>query len=146
MLPILLATALLALPQGWGNDKHDKHGKHEKHGKQDREDRDERRDQGLPPGLAKKGGVPPGLAKKGGLPPGLAKKFGHRVPERPYIAVDPRYRDRAYFLIDGRWELRKGLEAHVQAELQDVLRLPRVAPPIPLPKIGADLHVVLFGN
>ncbi len=101
-------------------------------------------EKGTPPGLAKKGGVPPGLAKKGGLPPGLAKKFGPRVPERPYIAVDPRYHDRAYFLIDGRWELQKGLSLSVQAELRDTLRMPMAPPPVPLPRVGVDLHVVLF--
>ena len=88
--------------------------------------------------------VPPGLAKKGGLPPGLAKKFGPRVPEHPYIAIDPRYRDRAWFLIDGRWQLRRGFTASVQAEIGDALRLPLAPPPVPLPHVGVDLHVVLF--
>ncbi|HJW08405.1 MAG TPA: hypothetical protein VJ483_02155 [Holophagaceae bacterium] len=88
--------------------------------------------------------VPPGLAKKGGLPPGLAKKFGRRVPEQPYIAIDPLHKDRAYFLIDGRWELRKGFTASIQAEIGDALQLPMAPPPVPLPNIGVDLHVVLF--
>ena len=123
---LLATTALAALAQGHGHGKgHDK---------------------GVPPGLAKKedGGLPPGLAKKGGLPPGLAKKFGRRVPERPYIAVDPRYPDRAYFLLEGRWVLKQGLSVSIQAELKDVLRLPAAPPPVPLPKLGVDLHVVLF--
>ena len=83
LFSLLLISSAMADPPGRGHDKH------------------------VPPGLAKKGGVPPGLAKKGGLPPGLAKKYG-RLPERPYVAVDPRYYDRAWFLIEGRWELRKG--------------------------------------
>jgi len=120
MLPILIAASLLALPQGRGHEK------------------------GVPPGLAKKGGLPPGLAKKGGLPPGLARKYGARLPERPYVAVDPRYQDRAWFLIEGRWELRKGFDLSLQAEVRDVLRLPMVPPPVPLPRVGVDLHVVLF--
>ena len=120
MLPILITVSLLALPQGRGHDH------------------------GVPPGLAKKGGVPPGLAKKGGLPPGLARKYGSRIPERPYVAVDPRYQDRAWFLIDGRWELRRGFDASLQVEIRDVLRLPAAPPPIPLPRVGVDLHVVLF--
>jgi len=98
----------------------------------------------IPPGLAKKEGVPPGLAKKGGLPPGLAKKFGPRVPERPCIAIDPRHVDQAWFLIDGRWELKKGLDAAVRLELRDALKLPPAPPPIPLPKVSVSLHVVLF--
>src|SRR6185312_13664826 len=72
--------------------------------------------------------VPPGLAKKGGLPPGLAKKFGRNVPEHPYVAIDPRYRDRAWFLIDGQWQLRRGFTASIQAEVGDALRL-TMAPP-----------------
>ncbi|WP_243303420.1 hypothetical protein [Geothrix oryzisoli] len=124
LVPILISAALLAMPQGRGHDKGDRGG---------------------PPGHARGGdGVPPGLAKKGGLPPGLAKKFGPRVPERPYIAVDPRYTDRAYFLIDGRWELRKGFNIGLQADVRDTLRLAPVPPPVPLPRIGVDLHVVLF--
>lgn len=123
LVPLFLSATLFALPQGRG---HDKPGK------------------GLPPGLAKKEGLPPGLAKKGELPPGLAKKFGRRLPERPCIAVDPRYQDRAWFLIEGHWELRKGLEVSVQAELRDLLRLPAAPPPVPLPRVGVDLHVVLF--
>ena len=120
MLPILLTASLLALPQGRGHDR------------------------GMPPGHAKRDGVPPGLAKKGGLPPGLAKKFGPRIPERPYIAVDPRHVDRAYFLIDGRWELRQGFSVGLQAEVRDVLRMPVAPPPVPLPRVGVDLHVALF--
>ena len=88
--------------------------------------------------------VPPGLAKKGGLPPGLAKKFGARVPERPYIAIDPLHRDRAYFLIDGQWVLHRGFNTSLRAEIEDALQLPVAPPPVPLPHVGVDLHVVLF--
>ncbi|GLH65695.1 hypothetical protein [Geothrix edaphica] len=124
LVPILLSAAMIAMPQGRGHDKHGKGG---------------------PPGQARGGdGVPPGLAKKGGMPPGLAKKFGPRIPEHPYIAVDPRHTDRAYFLIDGRWELRQGFNVGLQAEVRDTLRLAPVPPPVPLPRIGVDLHVVLF--
>jgi hypothetical protein len=97
-----------------------------------------------PPGHAKKKGIPPGLAKKGGLPPGLAKKFGRQVPERPYIAFDPVHTDRAWFLIEGQWQLKTGLTGGLKLEIQDSLKLPIAPPPIPLPKVGFDLHVVLF--
>ena len=99
---------------------------------------------GKPPHARKHQGVPPGLVKKGGLPPGLAKKFGQRRPERPYIAFGPRYDDRAWFLIDGRWELREGLTGALRMEIRDSLRLPVAPPPVPLPKVGVDLRVVLF--
>lgn len=88
--------------------------------------------------------LPPGLAKKGGLPPGLAKKFGPQVPERPYIAFDPVRTDRAWFLIEGQWQLKTGLTGALKIEIQDSLKLPIAPPPVPLPKVGVDLHVVLF--
>ena len=68
---------------------------------------------------AKSGGVPPGLAKKGGVPPGLAKQFGATVPEKAYVAIDPRYDDRAWFLIDGSWVLRQGFDPNVRVEGRD---------------------------
>lgn len=98
----------------------------------------------VPPGHAKAKAVPPGLAKKGGLPPGLAKKFGRRLPERPYIAFDPARPDRAWFLIEGQWRLKTGFTGTLRVEVQDCLRLPVAPPPVPLPKVGVDLHVVLF--
>jgi hypothetical protein len=89
-----------------------------------------------------------GHAKHGGLPPGLAKKFGPSIPERCYVAVDPRYDDRAWFLIDGRWVLREGFEPEVRVEVRHVMELPALPspPPVPLPKLQVGLHVVLFGG
>lgn len=126
LLTALLALSLLVAPPAGGPPGHAKKGKH--HG-------DSKHAEGVPPGLAK---------KQGGLPPGLAKKFGRRLPERPYIAFDPRNRDRAWFLIDGRWELKTGLSGSLSLEVQDALRLPLVPPPVPLPRVGVELHVVLF--
>lgn len=91
-------------------------------------------------------GIPPGLAKKDGLPPGIAKKFGAAKPERPYVAFDPRYDDRAWFLIEGRWVLKKHFDSALRLEVRQSFLLPPVPPPIPLPKISGsvDLRVVLF--
>jgi hypothetical protein len=101
---------------------------------------------GTPPGQAKKSDVPPGLAKKGGLPPGIAKKFGANPPAVAYIAIDPRYADRAWFLIDGRWTLKKGFDDPLKLEIGAALKLPPVPPPIPLPKLNLPdpLHVISF--
>lgn len=101
-------------------------------------------EKGTPPGLAKKGGVPPGLAKKGGLPPGLAKKFGAHRPEKAYVAFDPLHEDRAWFLINGKWVLKKRFDASLRAEVRDALQLPLVPPPVPLPSFHVELRVVLF--
>jgi len=94
---------------------------------------------------AKAAGAPPGLAKKGGVPPGLAKQFGATVPEKAYVAIDPRYDDRAWFLIDGQWVLRQGFDQAVRVEVRSLMTLPPVpVPPVPLPSVEVSLRVVLF--
>jgi hypothetical protein len=96
---------------------------------------------------AHSGGAKHGVAKKGGLPPGLAKKFGPTVPAQAYVAVDPRYDDRAWFLIDGRWVLQQGFDPDVRVEVRSLMTLPPIPgpPPVPLPKLDIALRVVLFG-
>jgi hypothetical protein len=91
------------------------------------------------------GGTPPGLAKKGAMPPGLAKQFGPTVPAKAYVAIDPRYDDRAWFLIDGQWVLKQGFDAAVRVEVHSLMALPAIPePPVPLPKLDIAFHVVLF--
>jgi hypothetical protein len=99
---------------------------------------------GTPPGQAKKGGSPPGLAKKGGLPPGLAKKFGPTPPERAYIAFDPAHDDRAWFLIEGRWVLKQRFDSNLRVEVRSAMAFPSVPPPVPLPSLDIAFRVVLF--
>ena len=99
---------------------------------------------GTPPGHSKNHGVPPGLAKKGGLPPGIAKKFGPKLPAVAYIAIDPRYVDRAWFLIGNQWTLKTGFDAPLKREIGDALKLPSIKPPIALPKLSDPLHVISF--
>ena len=94
---------------------------------------------------AAKGGAPPGHAKKGGVPPGLAKQFGAAVPAMAYVAIDPRYDDRAWFLIDGNWVLKQGFDPALRVEVHSLLALPAVPePPVPLPSLEISFHVVLF--
>jgi hypothetical protein len=99
---------------------------------------------GTPPGLAKKGGVLPGLAKKGGLPPGLAKKFGSAPPARAYVALDPAHDDRAWFLIDGRWILKQHFDSNLRVELRGAMALDPIPPPVVLPPLNIAFRVVLF--
>ena len=91
-------------------------------------------------------GTPPGLAKKGGVPPGLAKQFGASVPAKAYVAIDPRYDDRAWFLIDGRWVLRQGFDEPLRVEVRSLMTLPPIPepPPVPLPSLEIAFRVVLF--
>jgi len=103
----------------------------------------------VPPRLAKKGGLPPGQAGRGALPPGLAKKLGPDAPSRLYAAVDPEHTDRIWFLIDGRWVLRTGLQVDAQTELKIELGLdipPPPPPPVPPPKTGIQLTVMFFSE
>jgi hypothetical protein len=97
-------------------------------------------------GPERKRGTPPGLAKKGALPPGLAKKLGPAPREKVYVAFDRRHDDRAWFLIEGEWILKSGFEPSVRSEVRASLTLPPfpAPPPVPLPRIGAELHVALF--
>jgi len=85
-------------------------------------------------------------ANQGGGPPGLAKKFGPTLPARAYIAVDPRYDDRAWFLIDGRWVLQQGFDSQLRVEVRSLMSLPPIPapPPVPLPSVAVSFHVVLF--
>ena len=99
---------------------------------------------GAPPGLAKKGGVPPGQAGRNVLPPGLAKKYGQPVAGPVYVAVDPRYDDRAWFLVDRRWVMREHFDAAARAEVRLAMHYATVAPPVPLPRARIDLRVVVF--
>ena len=82
-----------------------------------------------------------------GVPPGLAKKFGATVPAHAYIAIDPRYDDRAWFLVGGRWVLHERFEPELRTEVLYLRTLPAlpVPPPVPLPRVGASLRIVHFG-
>lgn len=61
-----------------------------------------------------------------------------------YVAVVPNDPSRCYVFLDGRWVLRRVRDVGFQADIGDVMRLPEAPPPIPLPHVGLDLHVVLF--
>lgn len=84
-----------------------------------------------------------------GLPPGLAKKLGPTRPTRLYVALDPRWDDRAWFLLNERWVLRSLPEASLRREVRALLDFgplpaPPLPPPIPLPRLGVELRLWLF--
>ena len=76
-------------------------------------------------------------------PPWMDPWWGARRGPR-YVAVVPNDPTRCYVFLDGRWVLRRVRDVGFQADIDDVMRLPAAPPPIPLPHIGLDLHVVLF--
>jgi hypothetical protein len=100
--------------------------------------------QPVPPGVPGQETAPPGAEKKGGLPPGLAARFGESVPEKAWIAFQPDRDDGAWFLIEGEWMLMAGFSAALRAEVREARRRPASVPPVPPPKVGVKLHVVLF--
>lgn len=67
-----------------------------------------------------------------------------RPGERHYAALVPGDPSRIYVFVGGRWVLRRLAEPRARLDLDGAFRLPVVPPPVPLPRIGLDLHVVLF--
>jgi hypothetical protein len=76
-------------------------------------------------------------------PPWMDPWWGARQGPR-YVAVVPDDPSRCYVYLDGTWVLRRVRDVGFQADIGDVMRLPAAPPPVPLPHVGLNLHVVLF--
>ncbi len=63
---------------------------------------------------------------------------------RRYVALVPGDPSRMYVFLDGRWVLRRVQDPRARLDLEGAFRLPMAPPPIAPPRIGLDLHVVLF--
>ena len=63
---------------------------------------------------------------------------------RRYVALVPGDPSRVYVFLDGRWVLRQVRDSRARLDLEGAFRLPMAPPPIAPPRIGLDLHVVLF--
>ncbi|MCE1204324.1 MAG: hypothetical protein LWW79_06925 [Holophagaceae bacterium] len=63
---------------------------------------------------------------------------------RRYVALVPGDPSRMYVFLDGRWVLRRVRDPRARLDLEGAFRLPMAPPPIAPPRIGLDLHVVLF--
>lgn len=64
--------------------------------------------------------------------------------QRRYVALVPGDPSRMYVFLDGRWVLRQVRDPRARLDLEGAFRLPMAPPPIPPPRLGLDLHVVLF--
>ena len=64
--------------------------------------------------------------------------------QRRYVALVPGDPSRMYVFLDGRWVLRQVRDPRARLDLEGAFRLPMAPPPIPPPRIGLNLHVVLF--
>jgi hypothetical protein len=63
---------------------------------------------------------------------------------RRYVALVPGDPSRMYVFLDGRWVLRQVRDPRARLDLEGAFQLPMAPPPIAPPRIGLDLHVVLF--
>jgi hypothetical protein len=63
---------------------------------------------------------------------------------RRYVALVPGDPSRMYVFLDGRWVLRQVRDPRARRDLEGAFRLPLAPPPIAPPRLGLDLHVVLF--
>jgi hypothetical protein len=88
---------------------------------------------------------------------GRAEPRRHRAPawmngywrpddDRRYVALVPGDPSRLYVFLEGRWVLRQVRDRRARLDLEGAFRLPLAPPPIAPPRLGVDLHVVLFGR
>ena len=64
--------------------------------------------------------------------------------DRRYVALVPGDPSRCYVFIEGRWVLRQIRDPRARLDLEGAFRLPVAPPPVAPPRLGVDLHVVLF--
>ena len=64
--------------------------------------------------------------------------------QRHYVALVPGDPSRMYVFLEGRWVLRQIRDPRARLDLEGAFRLPMAPPPIAPPRIGLNLHVVLF--
>lgn len=70
--------------------------------------------------------------------------YWHSGETRRYVALVPGDPSRMYVFLDGRWVLRQVRDPRARVDVEGAFRLPVAPPPIAPPRIGVDLHVVLF--
>jgi hypothetical protein len=145
-----LATLLLgALPAWAGPDEHGKGHRKEwkEEQREDREywkerDRDEKRywkEQG-------RDHRPHRYERddRGHRPPPWMSGYWRSGESRRYVALVPGDPSRMYVFLDGRWILRRVTDPRARLDLEGAFQLPAAPPPIAPPRLGLDLHVVLF--
>lgn len=64
--------------------------------------------------------------------------------QRRYVALVPGDPSRIYVFLQGRWVLRQIRDPRARLDLEGAFRLPVAPPPVAPPRLGLDLHVVLF--
>lgn len=71
---------------------------------------------------------------------------GYWRPEerRRYVALIPGDPSRCYVFLEGRWVLRQIRDPRARLDLEGAFALPVAPPPVAPPRLGLNLHVVLF--
>jgi hypothetical protein len=77
-------------------------------------------------------------------PPVWMEGYWRPGESRRYVALVPGDPSRMYVFLDGRWVLRQVRDPRARMDLEGAFRLPMAPPPVAPPRIGLDLHVVLF--
>lgn len=78
------------------------------------------------------------------IAPPWMNSYWRQGESRRYVALVPGDPSRMYVFLDGRWVLRQVRDPRARLDLEGAFRLPMAPPPIAPPRIGLDLHVVLF--
>ena len=78
------------------------------------------------------------------IAPPWMNSYWRQGESRRYVALVPGDPSRMYVFLDGRWVLRQVRDPRARVDLEGAFRLPMAPPPIAPPRIGLDLHVVLF--
>jgi hypothetical protein len=81
---------------------------------------------------------------RGHRPPPWMDSYWRPGDSRRYVALVPGDPSRMYVFLEGRWVLRRVLDPRARLDLEGAFRLPMAPPPIAPPRLGVDLHVVLF--
>ena len=77
-------------------------------------------------------------------PPAWMDGYWRPGDQRRYVALVPGDPSRMYVFLEGRWVLRQVRDPRARLDLEGAFRLPMAPPPVAPPRIGLDLHVVLF--
>lgn len=64
--------------------------------------------------------------------------------DRHYVALVPGDPSRCYVFLEGHWVLRQIRDPRARLDIEGAFALPVAPPPVAPPRLGLNLHVVLF--
>lgn len=78
------------------------------------------------------------------MPPPWMNGYWRADDHRRYVALVPGDPSRIYVFLDGRWVLRQIRDPRARLDLEGAFHLPVAPPPVAPPRLGVNLHIVLF--